>query len=95
MRGIFSFVLGLAAVVTIIAHQYLTYQDVQAGNILATLDWKIRMISAALALFGIAQSIAYTKTRLKQFYYLNRVGRLLAVLAILLAILPLYQVFLK
>lgn len=95
MKAIYSIILGITAIATILWHQSATYQEALGGNLMHSLDWKIRMMTVAIALLGIAQSIGYTKTRLRQYYYLNRIGRLLSVLAILLAIIPIYRVFIN
>lgn len=98
MKGLISIVCGLVSFSIISVAQMYAYRDSMLYRTTSELtdisiDWKFKLISIAIALLSIAYSISYTKSGKQKMGIVNRVGRYLAILAILLCIIPLYQVF--
>lgn len=92
MLGILSFVLITIAQVS--AYRSASLQVI-GDDTVASYDWKVRLFSAALAILCIAYSINYTRSGQQKLYLVNRVGRLLAILALILCLLPLYKIYLR
>ena len=57
--------------------------------------WSIKMIALSISLIALSFSINYSRSGKQKMNVVNRVGRYLALLAIILSIFPVYQVFLK
>ena len=104
MKGLLSLLLGGLSFATITASQMNAF--IESTAILITHDigeipkvvsvhWSIKMISISIALVAIALSINYTRSGQNKMNVVNRVGRYLAILTIILSIIPVYQIFLK
>jgi len=104
MRGLLSLIIGGLSFAIIVGSQLQAYQAselllVRLENEDALVSnfyhWSTRMIVVSGALVAISFSINCTRSGQQKMNIVNRVGRYLAVLAIILSIIPVYQIFLK
>ena len=104
MKGLLSLIIGGLSLALIAGAQRNAYLDslailITSENALTptvvTVHWSIKMIAFSIALIALAFSINYSRSGQQKMNIANRVGRYLALLAIILSIIPVYQVFLK
>lgn len=103
MKGLLSLLIGGLSFALIAGSQINAYAQSSAilisnGELtpnVVTVHWSIKMITISIALIALAFSINYTRSGQKKMNILNRVGRYLAILAIILSIIPVYLIFLK
>ncbi len=104
MKGFLSLLIGGLSFALIAGAQMNAYlasmqsQLIVIENLIpqiVTVHWSMKMIAAALAFIALAFSINYTRSGQKKMNIANRVGRYLAILAIILSIIPVYLIFLK
>lgn len=96
LLGGLSFALIAGSQINVYAHSSLSL--ISNGDLtpsVVSVHWSIKMITVSIALIALAFSINYTRSGQKKMNILNRVGRYLAILAIILSIIPVYQIFLK
>ncbi len=104
MKGMLSLIFGMLSFAIIAISQ--TNAFVESSSILITKEsdlapiiiavhWSVKLISISIALIALALSINYSRSGQQKMNVANRVGRYLALLAIILSIIPVYQVFLK
>ena len=103
MKGLLSLIIGGLSFALIAGAQMnaftksskslIVLPDIQLEIIFV--HWSIKMIAASIALIAVALSINYTRSGQQKMNVANRVGRYLAILAIILSIIPVYQIFLK
>ena len=103
MKGFLSLVLGGISFFLIAGSQMNAYLQSNLylhtiGDLtpsMATVHWSVKMIAVSIALIALAFSINYTRSGQQKMNVVNRIGRYFAILAIILSIIPVYQVFLK
>lgn len=100
MKGLLSLILGGLSFVIIIGSQINAFLSSKiligtADINIVNVHWSIKMIAASIALIALAFSITYTKSGQKKMNIPNRIGRYLSILAVILTIIPVYQIFLK
>ncbi|HAI58189.1 MAG TPA: hypothetical protein DGP89_00475 [Saprospirales bacterium] len=104
MKGLLSLIIGGLSFMLITGAQINAFL---ASNAVLIIDensflptvvfvhWSIKMIALSISLIALSFSINYSRSGKQKMNVANRVGRYLALLAILLSIFPVYQVFLK
>lgn len=103
MKGLLSLIIGGLSFALIAGSQLNAFalsmrMNITTGDLTPTLvsvHWSIKLITISIALIAVALSINYTKSGQRKMNVANRVGRYLALLAIILSIIPVYQIFLK
>ena len=104
MKGFLSLVLGGLSFALIAGAQFnaflsssavLITQENSISPVMVSVHWSLKLISIAIALVALAFSINYTRSGQKKMNIANRVGRYLAILAVILSIIPVYLIFLK
>lgn len=100
MKALVSIVCGMMSFVMISMAQVKAYtqstsQILDSGSSIVSIDWKIKMLTGAIALLSIAYSIYYTRSGQTKLNIVNRVGRLLALLAIILCVIPVYKIYVR
>jgi len=102
MKGFLSLLLGGLSFALIVGSQMNAYAQSSLivlvddlSQAIVSVHWSIKMITISIALIALAFSINYTRSGQKKMNIVNRVGRYLAILAIILSIIPVYQIFLK
>lgn len=103
MKGLLALIIGGLSFALIAGSQMNAYTQssvslIVKGDLSATIisvHWSIKLITISIALIALALSINYTRSGQKKMNVVNRVGRYLAILAIILSIIPVYQIFLK
>ena len=103
MKGLLSLIFGGLSFFIIAASQINAYMQSKLTLIptndlapsVISVHWSMKMISISIAILALAFSINYTRSGQKKMNIVNRVGRYLAILAIILSIIPVYQIFLK
>ena len=104
MKGLLSLLIGGLSFALITGAQInaflssnavlITNEDSLSPTVVSV-HWSIKMIAFSIALIALAFSINYSRSGQQKMNIANRVGRYLALLAIILSIIPVYQVFLK
>ena len=104
MKGLLSLIIGGLSFMLITGAQINAFL---ASNAVLIIDensflptvvfvhWSIKMIALSISLIALSFSINYSRSGKQNMNVANRVGRYLALLAILLSIFPVYQGFLK
>lgn len=104
MKGLLSLLIGGLSFALIVGAQMYAYlassailitnENALTPNIVSV-HWSIKMIAISIALIALAFSVNYSRSGQQKMNIANRVGRYLALLAIIMSIIPVYQVFLK